>query len=80
MAAADSAAKILVGSIVVVFIAGILVGNFADVIDAQRPGKAADFNTTMDNVFTFAWLVLGFMAIGILIFGARYILLQVGYL
>jgi hypothetical protein len=72
--AAQGAAKVLVGAILVIFILGILVGELIDVIDGMRPGQSADFNNTMDDVETFAWLAAGFMALGILIWAGRYIL------
>lgn len=72
--AAQGAAKVLVGAILVIFILGVLVGELTDVIDGMRPGRSTDFNNTMDDVETFAWLAAGFMALGILIWAGRYIL------
>jgi len=72
--AAQGAAKVLVGAILVIFILGVLVGELTEVIDDMRPGRTADFNNTMDDVETFAWLAAGFMALGILIWAGRYIL------
>lgn len=72
--AATGAARVLVGAILVIFILGILVGELVGIIDGMRPGRSADFNDTMDDVETFAWLAAGFMALGILIWAGRYIL------
>jgi len=58
----------------VIFVLGVLVGELMDVIDDMRPGQSTDFNNTMDDVETFAWLAAGFMALGILIWAGRYIL------
>ena len=72
--AASGAAKVVVGAILVIFVLGILVGELVDIIDTMRPGRSADFNNTMDDVETYAWLAATFMAIGILIWSGRYIL------
>lgn len=72
--AAEGAAKVLIGAILVIFILGVLVGELVNVIDDMRPGASADFNDTMDDVETYAWLAAGFMALGILIWAGRYIL------
>jgi len=66
--------KVLLGAVISVFVLGILLGYFVDVIDDMRVGKSADFNTTMDLVETFSWIAATFMAIGILIWAAKYIL------
>ena len=66
--------KVLLGAVISVFVLGILLGYFIDVIDDMRVGKSADFNATMDLVETFSWIAATFMAIGILIWAAKYIL------
>lgn len=72
--AADGAARVLIGAILIIFVLGILVGELIEVIDDMRPGRSAEFNTTMDSVETFSWLAAGFMALGILIWAGRYML------
>jgi len=72
--AASGAAKVLIGAVLSIFILGILVGELVNVIDGMRPGASADFNNTMDDVETYAWLGATFMALGILIWSGRYIL------
>jgi len=66
--------KVLLGAVLSVFVLGILLGNFIDVIDDMRVGNSLDFNNTMDDVETFSWLAAGFMALGILIWAGRYIM------
>jgi len=75
--AASGAAKVLVGAILTIFILGILVGELVNVIDDMRPGSSLEFNDTMDDVETYAWLGATFMALGILIWAGRYILAMV---
>ena len=75
--AASGAAKVLVGAILTIFILGILVGELVNVIDGMRPGSSLEFNNTMDDVETYAWLGATFMALGILIWAGRYILAMV---
>lgn len=75
--AASGAAKVLVGAILTIFILGILVGELVNVIDDMRPGSSLEFNNTMDDVETYAWLGATFMALGILIWAGRYILAMV---
>jgi len=72
--AAQGAAKVLIGAVLTVFILAILLGSFIDVIDDMRVGNSADFNTTMDDVETYAWLAATFMALGILVWAGRYVL------
>ena len=72
--AAQGAAKVLIGAILVILVLGILVGELTDVVDDMRPGRSTSFNNTMDDVETFAWLAAGFMALGILIWAGRYVL------
>lgn len=72
--AASGASKVLIGAILTIFVLGVLVGELTDVIDGMRPGRSDEFNDTMDDVETFAWLAAGFMALGILIWAGRYIL------
>jgi len=66
--------KVLLGAVLSVFVLGILLGNFIEVIDDMRVGNSLDFNNTMDDVETFSWLAAGFMALGILIWAGRYIM------
>lgn len=72
--AAQGAAKVLIGAILVILVLGILVGELTGVVDDMRPGRSTSFNNTMDDVETFAWLAAGFMALGILIWAGRYVL------
>ena len=64
----------LIGAVLTVFILAILLGSFVDVIDDMRVGAAIEFNTTMDDVETYAWLAATFMALGILVWAGRYVL------
>lgn len=72
--ATQGVAKVLVGAILVILVLGILVGELMETVDNMRPGRPTEFNDTMDDVETFAWLAAGFMALGILIWAGRYIL------
>ena len=72
--AAQGAAKVLIGAVLTVFILAILLGSFIDVIDDMRVGNSAEFNSTMDDVETYAWLAATFMALGILVWAGRYVL------
>ena len=72
--AAQGAAKVLIGAVLTVFILAILLGSFIDVIDDMRVGNSAEFNNTMDDVETYAWLAATFMALGILVWAGRYVL------
>ena len=72
--AAQGAANVLIGAVLSIFIMAILLGSFIDVIDDMRVGNSADFNNTMDDVETYAWLAATFMALGILVWAGRYVL------
>jgi len=72
--AAQGAAKVLIGAVLTVFILAILLGSFIDVIDDMRVGNSIEFNNTMDDVETYAWLAATFMALGILVWAGRYVL------
>ena len=72
--AAQGAAKVLIGAVLTVFILAILLGSFIDVIDDMRIGNSIEFNNTMDDVETYAWLAATFMALGILVWAGRYVL------
>lgn len=61
------------GAVITIFIAALLIQNFADQIDDQRPGASAEFNTTMDAVLVLAWAGLGLFGIAVLILPAKYI-------
>ena len=72
--AAQGAAKVLIGAVLTVFILAILLGSFIDVIDDMRVGNSAEFNNTMDDVETYAWLAAGFMTIAIILWAGKYTL------
>jgi hypothetical protein len=57
----------------------ILVNQFNIVLVAQETSTStAEFNATIDSIITYTWLTFGFLALGILIVGAAWILRQVG--
>lgn len=57
----------------------ILVNQFNIVLVAQKTTTSTlEFNNTIDSIITYTWLTFGFLALGILIVGAAWILRQVG--
>lgn len=63
----------ITGAVIAVFVTALLVLQFTTMIDAERPGASLEFNNTMDNLETFAWMAVGFMAIAVFVIAANYI-------
>ncbi len=63
----------ITGAVITIFIAGLLIQNFSDQVDIQRPGASAEFNTTMTALFVLAWAGLGLFGIATLILPAKFI-------
>ena len=63
---------------IAVFIGAVLVNEFEEVIDDQRPGSSTEFNDTADDIVGFTWIAFTFLALGILIVGGAWILRQAG--
>ena len=63
----------ITGAVIAVFVTALLVLEFVNMIDEERPGASEDFNTTMDRLVTFAWIAVGFMAIAVFVIAANYI-------
>lgn len=61
------------GSVIAVFITALLIVQFSDMIDTERPGASDDFNTSMNRLISFAWMAVGFMALAVFIIAANYI-------
>lgn len=61
------------GAVIAVFVTALLVMEFANMIDDERPGSSAEFNDTMDRLVSFAWIAVGFMAIAVFVIAANYI-------
>jgi hypothetical protein len=63
----------ITGAVIAVFVTALLVMEFSNMIDEERPGATADFNDTMDRLVSFAWIAVGFMAIAVFVIAANYI-------
>lgn len=63
----------ITGAVISVFITALLVFQFSAMIDARRPGASTEFNETMDQLISFAWIAVGFMAIAVFVIAANYI-------
>jgi len=68
----------ILGMMVSIFVGAILVNEFENVIDDQRPGASADFNTTADDIVAYTWVVFLFFALGILIVGGAWVINATG--
>lgn len=85
-----SAVKSVITVVATIFAGALIIGllavelvNSKDTV-AEAAGNASDtstdYNDTIDNVLDNAWLVMGFIVLGLLLFGIRYLLIQIGYL
>lgn len=63
----------ITGAVIAVFVTALLVMEFVNMIDEERPGATAEFNQTMDRLIQFAWIAVGFMAIATFVIAANYI-------
>jgi len=70
----NDAGKSLIGAVLTVMLLGFLLGSFTDTIDDMRIGNSIEFNNTMDDMETYAWIGATFMAVGILIFAGKNVL------
>ena len=68
----------ILGMMVSIFVGAILVNEFENVIDDQRPGASTDFNTTADDIISYTWVVFLFFALGILIVGGAWVINATG--
>lgn len=71
---------VILGLMISIFVGMILVNEFEDVIDDRRVGASAEYNATADDIIDNTWTVFTFLAIGIIIVGAAWILRQSGLL
>ena len=71
---------VILGLMISVFVGMILVNEFEDVIDDRRVGASLEYNNTADDIIDNTWTVFTFLAIGIIIVGAAWILRQSGLL
>ena len=69
---------VILGMMVSIFVGAILVNEFENVIDDQRPGASADFNNTADDIISYTWVVFLFFALGILIVGGAWVINATG--
>ena len=69
---------VILGMMVSIFVGAILVNEFENVIDDQRPGASADFNNTADDIIAYTWVVFLFFALGILIVGGAWVINATG--
>ena len=69
---------VILGMMVSIFVGAILVNEFENVIDDQRPGASEDFNNTADDIIAYTWVVFLFFALGILIVGGAWVINATG--
>lgn len=73
---------VILGMIVIIFVGLIVAQQFVtQAQDTKTITSSAEYNTTVDNIVTYTWLVFGFLALGIFIVGAIWIvrLVQSGF-
>jgi len=63
----------ITGAVITIFICALLLLNFSNQVDSQRPGASLEYNTTMTALFVLAWAGLGLFGIATLILPAKYI-------
>jgi len=68
----------ILGMMISIFVGAILVNEFEGVMDDQRPGASTDFNTTVDDIISYTWVVFLFFALGILIVGGAWVINATG--
>jgi len=71
---------VILGMMVSIFVGAILVNEFENVIDDQRPGASTDFNDTADDIISYTWVTFLFFALGILIVGGAWVINATGLL
>lgn len=71
---------VVLSLLISVFVGAIIVNKFEGVIDDVRPGASTEFNDTADDITSNTWTVFIFLALGIIIVGAAWILRQTGLL
>jgi hypothetical protein len=62
----------------VVYFGGIILNELEGVMVEFKPGRGTDFNATVDALVENTWLTYTFLALGILLIGAAYVLRQSG--
>jgi hypothetical protein len=63
---------------VAVFIGGTILNELENVMVDHKPGRGTDFNSTIDALVENTWTTFIFLALGIMLIGAAFILRSSG--